>query len=187
MLTVFTRSGDGKALVSADAEQLAVAFTIPPPSSGLISPLLQKRFRPSQRPIRLSSARYRGRYPRGPKAKVGKLCHGGGQFEARLFFSRHPRPRPRPRSKSPFQTTELDIFLSERYLVTLHEQPLVSVHEMEARVQNSPETSLNGGIDILLYELLDRLVDKYAPILDDFQETLDKLEELAVEDPPPEF
>jgi len=58
---------------------------------------------------------------------------------------------------------------------------------MFTRVQADPEARLKWGIDILLYELLDHLMDKYAPILDDFQETLDKLEETAIENPPPEF
>jgi magnesium transporter len=64
---------------------------------------------------------------------------------------------------------------------------MLSVEQMVERVKNDPEVSLNWGIDILLYELLDRLVDKYAPILDDFEGTLDKLEEVATEDPPPDF
>ncbi|WP_183978060.1 CorA family divalent cation transporter [Tunturiibacter gelidoferens] len=85
-----------------------------------------------------------------------------------------------------FQTTELDIFFSQRYLVTFYEQPMSSVQEMFKRVEVNPEVK-QWEIDILLYELLDRLMDQYAPILDDFQESLDKLEELAIDNPPPEF
>ncbi|MBB5329392.1 Mg2+ and Co2+ transporter CorA [Edaphobacter lichenicola] len=61
-----------------------------------------------------------------------------------------------------------------------------SVQEMFKRVEVNPEVK-QWEIDILLYELLDRLMDQYAPILDDFQESLDKLEELAIDNPPPEF
>ena len=50
-----------------------------------------------------------------------------------------------------------------------------------------PKSRPTWEVDILLYELLDRLVDRYVPILDDFQELLDKLEELAIGDPPAEF
>jgi magnesium transporter len=44
---------------------------------------------------------------------------------------------------------------------------------------------LDAGIDILLYRILDRLVDAYQPILDDMQDELDELEEAAVTDPTP--
>ena len=188
MLTVFTRSGDGRAVVSADAEQLAVAFHDPAtqfwvdftaPTEADFA-LLKDLF--GFHPLAIEDVIHDVQRP-----KLESYAMVGDKLKQDYFFLVIHGPDLDPDPNHLFQTTELDIFLSERYLVTIHEQPLVSVHEMEARVQNSPETSLNGGIDILLYELLDRLVDKYAPILDDFQETLDKLEELAVEDPPPEF
>jgi magnesium transporter len=111
----------------------------------------------------------------------------GDALKAEYFFLVIHGPDIDPDPECLFQTTELDIFFSERYLVTLHDDPLMSVNELTARVETNLAAGMNQGIDILLYEILDRLVDRYAPILDDFQETLDKLEDQAVENPPSEF
>jgi magnesium transporter len=110
----------------------------------------------------------------------------GDRLKTDYFFLVIHGPHIDPDPDCLFQTTELDIFFSQRYLVTYHEQPMSPVQEMFTRVEIDPEVK-QWEIDILLYELLDRLMDQYAPILDDFQETLDKLEELAIENPPPEF
>ena len=118
------------------------------------------------------------------RPKLESYALVGDKLKEDYFFLVIHGPYLDPHPDYLFQTTELDIFISRRYLVTVHEQPMVSVEEMAHRVKSDPEVSLNWGIDILLYELLDRLVDKYAPILDDFEETLDKLEELATGDPP---
>lgn len=111
----------------------------------------------------------------------------GDALKTEYFFLVIHGPDLDPDPECLFQTTELDIFFSERYLLTIHDDPLLSVNELTARVEVNTAAGLNQGIDILLYEILDRLVDRYAPILDDFQETLDKLEDEAVENPPSEF
>lgn len=119
------------------------------------------------------------------RPKLESYAMVGDRLKTDYFFLVIHGPHIDPDPDCLFQTTELDIF-SQRYLVTFHEQPMSSVHEMFTRVEIDPEVK-QWEIDILLYELLDRLMDQYAPILDDFQESLDKLEELAIENPPPEF
>jgi magnesium transporter len=188
MLKLFTRSGDSGAVISSDPEQLTAAFHDPtaqfwvdvsaPAESDYA--LLRDLF--GFHPLAVEDVVREVQRP-----KLESYAVVGDRLKQDYFFLVIHGPDLDPDPDHLFQTTELDIFLSQRYLVTIHEQELASIVEMEARVQHDPEISLNWGIDILLYELLDRLVDKYAPILDDFQETLDKLEELAIEDPPPEF
>jgi magnesium transporter len=85
------------------------------------------------------------------------------------------------------RTKELDIFMSERYLVTIHEEQLASVSEMLTRAERAPGAVLDPGIDLLLYNILDRLVDNYNPILDYLQEEIDALEEQSVSDPTPQL
>ena len=111
----------------------------------------------------------------------------GDKLKNEYFFLVIHGPEIHPARDGLFQTAELDAFISDRYLVTIHETPLGSLNEMFARVHTDPEARLKWGIDVLLYEIIDRLVDRYAPILDDFQETLDKLEEEAIQNPPAEF
>jgi magnesium transporter len=85
--------------------------------------------------------------------------------------------------KEKLQTKELDMFVSHRYLLTIHERPMKSVAEMVERAKGDPNIALEHGIDMLLHGVLDRLVDHYQPILDWMQEELDDLEDAAMLNP----
>ena len=83
------------------------------------------------------------------------------------------------------RTKEVDLFLSDRYLVTVHEEPMRSVNAVMQRCDADPPRMLDRGTDVLLYLILDHMVDHYEPILDDLQEKLDSLEERALNEPDP--
>lgn len=83
------------------------------------------------------------------------------------------------------RTKELDMFVSERYLVTIHDEPMKSVTDLIGRAKIDPLMVLDPGIDLLLHNLLDHLVDHYNPILEYLQEEIDGLEEEAVTNPTP--
>jgi magnesium transporter len=83
------------------------------------------------------------------------------------------------------RTKELDLFVSERYLVTVHEESHKSLGELLNRAKSDPRMVLDPGIDMLLHNILDKLVDNYLPILEYLQERIDDLEEQAVVDPKP--
>jgi magnesium transporter len=85
------------------------------------------------------------------------------------------------------QTKELDIFASGRFLLTIHDDEMTSIHDSLVRAQKDPSLVLDPGIDLLLYHILDRLVDNYSPILDYLQEEIDGLEERSVTDAKPEL
>jgi len=85
------------------------------------------------------------------------------------------------------RTKELDLFVSERYLITVHDESHRSITELLARGKADPLVLLDPGIDMLLHSILDRLVDNYRPILDHLQEEIDVLEEKAVTEPSPDL
>jgi magnesium transporter len=85
------------------------------------------------------------------------------------------------------RTKELDIFMSQRYLVTIHDEPHKSIDDLLNRARHDPHLVLDQGIDLLLHNILDHLVDNYTPILDYIQETIDELEEKAVAEPTPDL
>src|SRR5687767_3434189 len=84
------------------------------------------------------------------------------------------------------RTKELDLFVSERYLVTIHEEVMTSVEAVVTRVEVDPARVLDRGTDVLLHNIIDHMVDHYQPILDYLQETLDDLEERALGNPRPQ-
>jgi magnesium transporter len=83
------------------------------------------------------------------------------------------------------RTKELDLFASERYLVTIHEEHFRSVDAVMDRARQDPHLVMDEGIDMLLHAILDRLVDAYEPIIDFLGESIDELEEQAVQNPTP--
>lgn len=81
---------------------------------------------------------------------------------------------------------ELDVFVAERLLVTVHpgEEPVIA--DAERRLEHWP-----GGappsLGHLLYVLLDTVVDGYFPLLDVVDADLSDLEEETLETPRPEL
>jgi magnesium transporter len=59
-------------------------------------------------------------------------------------------------------TTDLESFFAERYLVTHHVRSHAALDELAARVDAEPHL-LADGIDRVLHELLDGVVDSYFP------------------------
>ena len=188
MLTAFVKFGDGHTCAATDPADLSTAFYDPSAQFwlDLCGPtdaeyaLLKDLF--SFHPLAVEDVIQEVQRP-----KLESYAMVGDKLKTDYFFLVIHGPDLDPDPDHLFHTTELDIFFSQRYLVTIHEDPMAALSEMFARVETYHENKQTLEVDILLYELLDRLVDKYVPILDDFQELLDKLEELAIENPPPEF
>jgi len=83
------------------------------------------------------------------------------------------------------RTRELDLFVSDRYLVTIRDEKVRSVEDVMSRAESDPRRLLERGTDVLLYSILDHMIDNYEPILDYLQEALDDLEERALLRPEP--
>lgn len=74
-------------------------------------------------------------------------------------------------------TVELDIFLGPNFVVTFHKEPIKSVEMIREQVKRKPETMLSRGGDMLVYNLLDLVVDHYMPILEGYEEVIDQIED----------
>lgn len=81
------------------------------------------------------------------------------------------------KSKDTLSTIELDVFLGKNYVVTFHRDPVKSIDQVRDMVRKKTETCMGGSADKLVYFILDHLVDKYTPALDQYEERIDKLEE----------
>ena len=112
----------------------------------------------------------------------GDACHQGY-----FYMVIHGVNPAEAEARGKIDTQELDLFVSERYLLTIHDEAMPAVEYMKARARTDPHVVLDPGIDMLLYRILDRLIDAYQPILDDMQDQLDELEEEAVSEPSPEL
>src|SRR5262249_2551534 len=70
----------------------------------------------------------------------------------------------------------IDIFLSDRYLVTVHEEVSQSVGEVLARIDHAPAL-LSCGPDVVMHDVIDRIVDRYLPVLDRWEDEIDAIED----------
>ena len=76
---------------------------------------------------------------------------------------------------------ELDLFLGANYLLTVHDQPLPEIGEVAARFQRAIARG-EPGVGVLLYALLDTLVDGYFPVLEAIGDRVEALEARVVAD-----
>lgn len=69
---------------------------------------------------------------------------------------------------------EVDVFLGANYLVTIHEHSRRSI-DRNWHAEHHVEIGLARGPAMLLYELLDSQIDNFIPLIDAFEEQLEKL------------
>jgi magnesium transporter len=79
------------------------------------------------------------------------------------------------------RTEQLSLFLGKNYVVTLQgELPGDCLEPVRARLRSSCNHIRELGPDYLAYSILDAVVDAYFPVLEEFVERLEKLEENVI-------
>jgi len=81
-----------------------------------------------------------------------------------------------------FGTTELDIFLAEKFIVTYHTRPLQSVTQMQVRMREGAMLP-DSSPAFLTYQILDALAKHYLPAMQDFEKRLSQIEESIIKNP----
>ena len=75
-----------------------------------------------------------------------------------------------------FNTIELDGFLGSNYVITYHHDMFRSINNVKQLLRTSP-IACQRGPAFLLHQILDQVVDFYSPVLDDFDDRIDQLED----------
>ncbi|MGE5707858.1 MAG: magnesium transporter CorA family protein, partial [Bacteroidota bacterium] len=90
------------------------------------------------------------------------------------------------RAQGAMQTSELDLFLSRHFVVTLHQGAYPEAEGIINRWLNLdlPELDRSGG---LFYFILDEVVDDYFPVIDELGDRLEFLEDLVFKSPEPRW
>jgi len=79
-------------------------------------------------------------------------------------------------------TLEVDIFVGKGYVVTYESRPVAALERLFSLVQRD-DRHLSRGAEHLLYMLADELVSDYAPVLEDIDQELDRLEDDLLAEP----
>jgi len=96
-------------------------------------------------------------------------------FENYLYFIVHGI-KPGETNPSNFATKELDGYLGSNFVVTFHVQRFRSIKKVKQQIRNSTFACQRGAA-YLLHHILDELVDLYMPIVDDFDNAINDLED----------
>ena len=83
-----------------------------------------------------------------------------------------------------FRTQDIDFFLGAQFLVTVHPGVSRSIGTVGGACARDPRI-LADGPGMLLYRIVDTMVDNYRPEVDKLSETLDDLEEEVFDKPNP--
>lgn len=82
---------------------------------------------------------------------------------------------------------EVDIFLGKNYVITFHKEPLKSIEKTRDLVLKKTDNLMGRGGDLLVHAVLDQLVDNYLPVLDRYDEKVDRLEDEIFNNPPADY
>src|SRR5690348_808650 len=96
------------------------------------------------------------------------------EFEDYVYFIVHGVTADT--SPDRFNTIELDGFLGPNYVITYHHEMFRSINNVRSQLRTTP-VACQRGPAFLLHQILDQVVDFYSPVLDDFDERIDKLED----------
>lgn len=78
--------------------------------------------------------------------------------------------------------TQVACFVGKNYLVTIHHEPVCTVAATMKRCEDD-DRAMRNGVGFLFYNLVDATVDEYFPILNYFDESIDELEDMIIENP----
>ncbi|RME65064.1 MAG: magnesium and cobalt transport protein CorA [Caldilineae bacterium] len=73
------------------------------------------------------------------------------------------------------RSSELDVFLGPNYLVTIHEREMQSIDTLWSQPDSQMAAFLGQGPAQILYTILDRQVDRFERLLDNFEANLERL------------
>jgi magnesium transporter len=75
-----------------------------------------------------------------------------------------------------FITRELDIYLGANFVLTYHHESFRSINAVKTQIRNNT-FHCERGADYLLHQILDKLVDLYIPVVDDFETAINNIED----------
>jgi magnesium transporter len=98
-------------------------------------------------------------------------------FPSYIYFIVHAI-KPGETGPGNFVTKELDGYLGDNYVVTYHTEKFRSIKAVKTQIRAS-HFSCSRGPAYLLHQILDNIIDLYMPIVDEFDDAINVLEERA--------
>ena len=80
-----------------------------------------------------------------------------------------------------FSPGRVSIVCGKRFLVTVHDAPVLSVQTLLARCRRHGASLFARGVDVLLCHLIDAMVDQYLELIDHYDEDISELEAASLD------
>lgn len=84
--------------------------------------------------------------------------------------------KPEMTNPTNFTTKELDGYLGKNFVVTFHSERFKSIKTVKQQIRNNTFHCQRGAA-YLLHQILDQLVDLYMPVVDDFENAINAIED----------
>ncbi len=98
-----------------------------------------------------------------------------------LIITHMVNPKPDGRG---FTSEQVSLVVGKNYLLTVQEEPLTDAFEpVRHRIHRNNSHIRQQGTDYLAYTLIDAIIDGFFPVLEDYGERLENLEQEVVEKP----
>lgn len=81
------------------------------------------------------------------------------------------------------ETEQLSMFTGKGFVVTFQEGPIDTLNPARERIRRGQGHMRQLGADYLVYSIIDAVLDNYFPILEDYGEILDALEDDIIQNP----
>jgi magnesium transporter len=134
-------------------------------------------FEPSQADLDLMAEEF-GLHPLAVEdARKGHQRPKIEEYGESLFAVLHPvEIVAQPDGGDEFVVGEVDIFVGNNYILSVRHRAHVGFSAVRARAEREPEL-LQHGAGFVFYALLDNVVDRYFPVLDELETKLERAEE----------
>ena len=97
------------------------------------------------------------------------------EFPDYLYLIVHGVRRDKTSARN-FTTKELDLCLGKNFLMTYHHESFLSIDAVKQQITASP-LACQRGAAYLMHQVLDQLIDLYAPVIDGYETYVTKLED----------
>jgi magnesium transporter len=97
------------------------------------------------------------------------------EYDDSLFAVLHAVEVTPEQGAGEFTVGEVDIFAGRNYILSIRPRTMESFTDVRARCEREPELLVHGS-GYVLYALMDAVVDRYFPILDDLESSLEQAE-----------
>ncbi|WP_085522503.1 magnesium/cobalt transporter CorA [Tuberibacillus sp. Marseille-P3662] len=78
---------------------------------------------------------------------------------------------------------EIDMFLGDNFIVTFHKKATTEINNVWQRIENTADREQRWDEYYIVYEILDKMVDNYFPLLYEIEDHLNKIDENTDEEP----